>query len=259
MKQVLLLCCLAGCASPMPAGVGGGGGGGGGGPMDLSMDPVDAGELDFATPPVSHDLAGMHDLAVAHDLAMPQSVDLAMPQSADLSAPQSGCVPRVNEVMTGTSSAGTAEFVELYNPCAAAVDVSNWKLVYRAATNVAAAGAGDSSTLFTFAASTSIGSHQFRVYGGAGFGGTKDGALSASMKDGEGAVGLRDASGNLVDSVGYGTVDPTSAFIRGTAAAAPPVTAAGSSIGRQPDGTDTGNNSVDFKISTAISPGAANN
>jgi hypothetical protein len=252
MKQVLLLCCLAGCASPMPAGVGSGGGGGGGqGPMDLSMDPVDAGPADFATPPVSHDLAG------AHDLATPP--DLTTPQSADLSAPQLGCVPRINEVMTGTTGAGTAEFVELYNPCAASVDVSNWKLVYRAATNVSAAGGVDSSTLFTFAASTSIGSHQFRVYGGAGFSGTKDGALSSSMKDGEGAIGLRDGSGNLMDSVGYGTVDPTSAFIRGTAAAAPPVTAAGGSIGRQPDGTDTGNNSVDFKISSAISPGAANN
>ena len=246
MKQVLLLCCLAGCAAPMPAGVGGGGGGGG--PMDLSMEPVDAGELDFATP--SHDLAGMHDLAIAHDLASPQS--------ADLSAPQSGCVPRINELMTGATSAGTAEFVELYNPCGSSVDVSSWKLVYRAATNVSTINVVDSSTLFAFAASTSIGSHQFRVYGGAGFGGTKDGALSSSIKDGEGAIGLRDAAGNLVDSVGYGTVDPASTFIRGTAAAAPPVTATGSSIGRRPDGIDTANNSVDFKISTATSPGAAN-
>ena len=71
----------------------------------------------------------------------------------------------------------------------------------------------------------------------------------------EGAVGLRDGAGTLVDSIGYGTVDPSSAFIEGTPAIAP---TSSSSAARVPDGVDTNDNGADFKLLSPPSPGAAN-
>ena len=55
-------------------------------------------------------------------------------------------------------------------------------------------------------------------------------------------------SGALVDGVGWGTA--TNALVEGTAAAAPPATAApGSSLVRLPDGHDTNANAADFTVS----------
>jgi len=72
-----------------------------------------------------------------------------------------------------------------------------------------------------------------------------------------GGLGLRDASGTLVDSVGYGTA--TNAFVEGSAAPAPPAAAApGKSAGRKPDGHDTDDNAADFSVLTSPTPGASN-
>lgn len=247
MKRLALMLIFSSCAVATPGERGGVGGGGG---QDAGTSSGSDGSVaeDLAHPPAPADLAGGQDLWAAPDLAA----------ANDLTGPQAFCLPRINEVMTGAPSQGTAEFVELYNPCAAAVDVSGWKIVYRAATNVSTVNGVDSATLYTFPAATSIPSHQFRVYGGSSFGGTRDGSLSTSMKDGEGAVGLRDAGGTLRDSIGYGTVDPANTFLRGTAAPAPPVVAGGGSIGRRPDGADSNDNGADFKVSSATSPGSAN-
>jgi len=252
-RLVLVVALVGGCAVADHGNPGGNGGGNGrdGGGGNVVTD-AGAGD-DLAQPPTGNDLSMAKDLSTPSDLARP---DLS---SADLtSPPQSSCVPRINEIMTGTTGSGTNEFVELYNPCTGSIALDAWKLVYRAGTNVNPASSADSSTLFSFASGSSIGAGRFLVYAGAAFTGAKDGALTASLKDGDGSVGLRDGSGALVDSVGYGTVDPSNAFIRGSAATAPPVTSSGGSIGRRPDGSDTEDNSVDFKISSAISPGAAN-
>jgi len=197
----------------------------------------------------SHDLGSTAhaDLATAHDLA-------TAPDLSFVPSPAGGCVPRINELATGLGGAASDEFVELYNGCAGAVDLSGWKLVYRAGNNVSTAHGVDSTTLYSFAAKT-MAAGAYLVFGGSGFGGAMDGALGGGLKDGAGAVGLRDGTGALVDSLGYGTVDPSSAFIRGSAAGAPTST---SSLGRTPDGSDSGDNNADFKLLSPPSPGAAN-
>jgi hypothetical protein len=60
-------------------------------------------------------------------------------------------------------------------------------------------------------------------------------------------VAIKDADGNIVDSVGWG--DATNAFVEGTTAPAPPVAPApGKSDARHPNGHDTNVNSTDFTI-----------
>jgi predicted extracellular nuclease len=165
-----------------------------------------------------------------------------------------GCAPRVNEVQTtGTDATGAAtdEFVELYNPCSGAIDLTDWKLVYRSAGDNSG---GADSTLVTFSA-LSIPAAGYVVIGGKTYAGPKDVALVGSGLSGNGgAVGLRNASGIRVDSVSYQTLTTTNALTEGAPAPNPP---AGKSIGRNAASLDSDDNSADFTIRTST-PGAAN-
>ena len=60
---------------------------------------------------------------------------------------------------------------------------------------------------------------------------------------------------NRVSGLGYGTQTGGASYTEGTAAVVP---AANNSIGRSPNGGDTGKNSVDFKTYATPSPGAVN-
>ena len=160
---------------------------------------------------------------------------------------------RVNEFSTGTTATATDEFVELVNAGTSAVDLSGYKLVYRS-------GAGTSDVaLATIPDGTMLGPGAFYLFGGSSYGGAKkaDQTFSAGLAATAGGIGLRDAGGKLVDSVGYGTA--TNAFVETHPAAAPPSTAApGSSDIRLPDGRDTDDNSADLAVTTAPTPGAPN-
>ena len=82
-----------------------------------------------------------------------------------------------------------------------------------------------------------------------------DQELSAPFAATGGGVGLRDAAGNLVDSVGWGMA--TNAFVEGTVTAAPPTTVEpGTSPWRVPDGDDS--NAADFTLDDSPTPKAAN-
>lgn len=221
-----------------------------GSPADMAVVPPD-----LALGP---DLATASDLAVPADLATPR--DLAAPR--DLTPPPdlvvvTNCHVVINEVQTGTTQTGTEEFIELYNPCTAAVAVDNFKLVYRSASNTNARTGADSSTLIS-ALTGSIAAGGYRVYGGIGF----TGSATATFTNGiaaSGAVGLRDATGALVDSVAYGTVAAGNTFIETAAAPTPPTVASpGGSIERLPNGTDSDDNSHDFTATNTSTPGAAN-
>ena len=160
---------------------------------------------------------------------------------------------RINEFMTGTSTAASNEFVEIVNAGTAAVDLSGYKLVYRSA-----AGTSDIS-LDTIPAGTTLAAGAFLLFGGSGYTGppAADQSFGTALASTGGGLALRDASGTIVDSVGYGTA--TNAFVRGTAAPAPPSSAApGSSDVRLPDGHETGDNSADFSVSTTPTPRAGN-
>lgn len=169
------------------------------------------------------------------------------------------CAVVVNELMTGVTGSATNEWVEIYNPCATSVDLSGAKLVYRAGTNVSASTATFDTTLFAWPNGASIAAHGFLLYAGAGYAGASDGALVTGIKDGDGAVGIRNAGAALVDSVGYGAVLAANAFIETTAAPANAVVATpGNSIRRLPDGHDTNNNAADFANTTTPTPKATN-
>jgi hypothetical protein len=159
----------------------------------------------------------------------------------------------VNELMTGVTGAATDEFVEIVNTGTATADLSSWRLVYRSA-----AGTSD-VVLATIPDGTALGAGAFYLFGGAGYvsGPAADQSYTTSIAATGGGVGIRDAGGALVDSVGWGTA--TNVLVEGTAAAAPATSAApGTSTGRIPDGDDTNDNSVDFVIDETPTPKASN-
>ncbi len=167
--------------------------------------------------------------------------------------PPSEAPIRVNEVATGTTGAAADEFVELFNPGTSAVDVAGWKVIYRSA-----AGTSD-TTLATIPDGTTIAPGGFYLLGGSGYAGavTDDQSFGTGLAATGGGVGVRDSTGALVDSVGWGTA--TNALVEGSAAPAPPATASpGSSIVRLPDGTDTNANATDFTITATATPKASN-
>jgi Lamin Tail Domain/Collagen triple helix repeat (20 copies) len=160
---------------------------------------------------------------------------------------------RVNEIMTGMTGAAANEFVEIVNAGTTAADISGYRLVYRSA-----AGTSDVA-LATVPTGTSLGAGAFYLFGGSAYAGAKppDQSFSASLAASGGGVALRDPSGAIVDSIGYG--DTTNAFVESHAAPAPPATASpGSSADRIPDGHDTDDNATDFTISATPTPGASN-
>jgi hypothetical protein len=164
-----------------------------------------------------------------------------------------GASVRVNEFATGTSASTIDEFVEIVNVGSSPADLSAYKLAYRS-------GAGTSDvTLATIPEGTTLAVGAFYVFGGSGYAGAKPANLSFSqaLAATAGGVGLRDATGKLVDSVGYGTA--TNAFVEAHPAPAPPATVMpGSSDIRLPDGADTDDNGVDFKVTAAPTPGGPN-
>jgi Lamin Tail Domain/Collagen triple helix repeat (20 copies) len=160
---------------------------------------------------------------------------------------------RVNEFSTGTTASATDEFVELVNAGTTSADLGGYKLVYRS-------GAGTSDVvLATIPAGTMVAPGAFYLFGGGGYAGAKtaDQAFSAGLAGTAGGIGFRDAGGKLVDSVGYGTA--TNALVETHPALAPPsTTPPGSSDIRLPDGHDTDDNSADFAVTAAPTPGGPN-
>jgi Lamin Tail Domain/Collagen triple helix repeat (20 copies) len=160
---------------------------------------------------------------------------------------------RVNEFATGTSASATDEFVELFNAGAAPADLTGYKLVYRS-------GAGTSDvSLATIPDGTTLAPGAFYLFGGSGYASAKrpNQSFSAGIASAAGGVGLRNAAGTLVDSVGYGTA--TNTLVETRPAPAPPTTAApGSSDIRLPDGVDTNDNGADLTATATRTPGAPN-
>jgi hypothetical protein len=160
---------------------------------------------------------------------------------------------RINELSVGTTTSLGDEFVELFNAGSGTADIGGYKLVYRSA-----AGTADVS-LATIPSGTLLASGAFYLLGGSAYAGlaTGDQAFTAGLASAGGSVALRNTESAIVDSVGYGTA--ANAFVEGSAAPAPPVTAPpGSSLSRTPDGHDTNNNVADFAVSATATPRASN-
>jgi predicted extracellular nuclease len=153
-----------------------------------------------------------------------------------------GCHVVINEVQTrGTTTAGD-EFIELYNPCSSVIDLSGYKVIYRSASNTT------DVPVATISPGKSIAVGGFFLIGNGSFSTTSDQPFTASGIADDGAAAVRDAAGTQLDSVAWGSVVSGHAFLETAAAPRP---AAGGSISRVPNGTDTNNNSVDFKPTTS--------
>ena len=170
--------------------------------------------------------------------------------------PMPPCTPVINELQTGGTVSPADEWIELYNGCPDAVDVTGWTLVYRGA-NVT--GPTDSTVLVPL--KETMAPHAFRLYAGGTYLGARDDIwTNTNLPNGQigrqdGAVGLRDSNHALVDALAYGAVMPGHPFIE-TQALGP--MSNGMSAARSVDGADTNNNSVDFKILAAPTPGTSN-
>ncbi|WP_210115797.1 lamin tail domain-containing protein [Acidipropionibacterium timonense] len=146
----------------------------------------------------------------------------------------------INEVYGGGGNAGatyTHDFVELYNPTSGAISVDGWKVQYYSAT-------GNLGNSCDLTGSVAAGS-SFLVQEAAGAGGTTalpapDATCDANMSGTKGSVRIVDASGAVVDLVGYGATTMVEK------AAAPALTNTTSAQRRS--FTDTDDNSADFVV-----------
>jgi hypothetical protein len=170
----------------------------------------------------------------------------------------SACAPVINEVQTYSKGGGDDEFIELYNPCPVAVDLSGSKVAYRSAT-----GATDASS-FTFPAATTLAPGAFALLAGSkyqgpsGAAGVVYGAVPGSgLSSTGGGLQWRKADGTVWDSFGWGSA--TNAYVEGSAATkATDSTATPRSVGRKTDGADTNDNAADFAVTKTPTPAAAN-
>jgi hypothetical protein len=153
----------------------------------------------------------------------------------------------INELKADGVSASD-EFVELYNPNGCAVPLSGWALKYESFSG------GTSSAGYVFVAGDSIPAQGYFLIASSTFSGKKDATLISGFAADKGQVGLIDDKKATVDGVAYGAVTGGSYGEKQSA----PMPPSGKSIGRSPNGTDTDNNSADFKVLTSPSPGAAN-
>lgn len=236
------------------------------GPRDMGFVVGDLGQVepnkgdlsaDVDAPDMAHAVKSAPDLATTattpNDLAVaPPPPDLATPVVFDLAT---SCTDHVvlNEVKvagSGTAS-GVAndEFVEIYNPCGTTISLANWTLVHRAASGT------NENVIATL--SKSIGGNGYFLVAETQCACSTSadvtyttGTLAATG----GGIGLRNPSGTLIDSIGYGT-GTDNAFVEGAPAAAP---GGGQSIARHPNGFDSDHNDSDFTVANNPTPRAAN-
>jgi hypothetical protein len=164
-----------------------------------------------------------------------------------------GCMQSEHVVINEVKVAGTGgvddEFIELYNPCVNAVDLSNWRVVYRSA-----AGATDVGVV-TITKSIPGKGYFLVAETACGCVAMADQTYATGRLAGTaGGVGLRNALNAVVDSVGYGAT-ATNAFVETSPAPVPP---SASSTARKPNGSDSNKNNVDFMVLAVPTPKAAN-
>ncbi|MEJ0021494.1 MAG: lamin tail domain-containing protein [Candidatus Doudnabacteria bacterium] len=155
---------------------------------------------------------------------------------------------------TGGPGKTTNDFVEIYNPTSADIDLSGMRLVKRTKT-----GTTDTS-LKSWTDSTIVHPHGFYLWANSSFtdiAATPDVATTGSIADDNG-VALRSGAedtGTIIDSVAWGLA--ANAFVEASAFASNP--AANQSLERMPgadlgNGADTNNNAADFFLQATAHP-----
>ena len=184
---------------------------------------------------------------------------------AQVSSPAT-CHPVINELLTGTATSGTEEFVELFNPCATAIPLAGWVLLYRTDTPKSLPGFPTFTDIFNSPVQGVLQPKGYLVFGGPGYHGPSSGALQNGIAP-DGYVLLFNGNSNsLIDAVGFGTTSLTSAVpVLGSlrpyeglpSPLAPLAPSPGQSLSRSPNGVDSNNNGKDFTV-TQPTPMAAN-
>ncbi|RKG91658.1 lamin tail domain-containing protein [Corallococcus terminator] len=169
----------------------------------------------------------------------------------------------------GSGTGATDEFVELYNPTNADVDLSGWQVSYKSATGASY------SVIATLAAGKVLRAHGYFLLTGANFSGgiasdaTYAADTSASTTAG-GHIRLQRLSGTVfvdVDKLGYGTGNqpegsaaPSHPAVGGSlerkavSSSTSATMAVGGADASRGNGQDTDNNSVDFVVRAARQP-----
>ena len=179
----------------------------------------------------------------------------------------------INEVDYDQPASDTAEFIELFNPSAVAVDVSNIAVVLVNGAN------NQEYSRFSLSSLGTIGAGQYLVIGGA----TQTIGASATLftpsawnatnnvQNGnpDGLLLLDTSTNTVLDALSYGGpitlasvtgVTGMISLVEGTALPSTTIdsnTAIGS-LSRLPDGTDTDNAATDWNFTSTPTPGAAN-
>lgn len=171
----------------------------------------------------------------------------------------------ISEVQIAGTGGATQDFVELYNPTDAVIELGDYRLVKRTAT-----GSADTS-LVAFQENDVIPAHGFFLWCNSSLNGTLgcDSSTAQTVANNN-SVAIRlgaEDTGSVIDAVGLGTV--TNGLGEGTSLTAPE---AGSSVERKADsgstaesmtsgadvnlgnGEDTDNNSADFILRTLSQP-----
>jgi len=212
-----------------------------------------------SAPTVASVTAGQIDAQTTASTAMITATSSALSAAITATVGATACHPVINEVQAGSSVSAGDEWVEIYNPCTVAIDVTSWTLVYRAAGTI---GATDTNSLQTLTGTLQPG--DLRLYAGpayglANFDGTKWGGASGLLQASNGGIGLRSGpkdTGPLVDSLTYGTVTAGHPFTESTSAS---MLANGKSVARGAfDGNDTNTGGADFTLTTTPTPRALN-
>ncbi|MBX3128170.1 MAG: lamin tail domain-containing protein [Polyangiaceae bacterium] len=154
----------------------------------------------------------------------------------------------INEV-SSTGLTASDEYVELLNRGSCTVNLSGWSLRY-----VPSAG-GNFSTRWTGAAGDSLPPGGYWILGGSGYAGVKNATLSSGIAD-QAGVALLDPAAIKLDSVAWGaSVAAAHPYIE--TSAFPSTLTATTTASRLPNGVDTNDNSLDFKLGVRT-PGAVN-
>jgi hypothetical protein len=229
------------------------------------LDPPRTRDLAAVDPPPGGDMAFVvrsnDDMAMAplrNDAGMTLTpVDMAQPiRPGDMAQVPCSAAQHlvINEVQANGVGDPSDEFIEIYNPCQTAdVPLAGWKLLHRSAN-----GTTDQPTIplqppgsikrapmggYYLVAGPTFNASVFDVQ-----------YSQASLSATGGGLALVDASGKVIDSMGWGA-SSTNAYVVGSAAAAPPD---GKSVARKPNGSSANHDdSKDFQVGTPT-PRASN-
>lgn len=176
------------------------------------------------------------------------AIDGALPGTIKVTVEPRDCHPVINEFQTAGNTNQDDEWIEILNPCTTPIDVTGWRLVYRASMNT---GAQDMVAL-----GGPLEPGKIRLLAGPGFTGSDDGGwANGIMARDSGGIAILD-NAVVIDRVAYGSVAQNHPFIETTPTA---TMAAGRSAQRLPfDGRDDGNNATDFMLLTTTTPRAPN-